>query len=154
MKFVKIFLLIIWMIVIFWLSNDSGEASNHKSDFIAHTIYEIIYKISGNSMTDAELESMSSNLSFAIRKTAHFTEYLILGLLMFSVFKDYFPISQKLLFILITLCFIYACTDEFHQLFIAERSGQFTDVLIDSIGSAIGIISYYYFNKRKQHKVI
>lgn len=35
---------------------------------------------------------------------------------------------------------IYACTDEIHQLFVPGRSGQFRDVMIDSLGAFIGIL--------------
>ena len=37
-------------------------------------------------------------------------------------------------------CFIYACTDEFHQLFIAGRSGEFMDVMIDTMGVLNGAL--------------
>ena len=34
----------------------------------------------------------------------------------------------------------YAATDEFHQLFVPGRSGQMTDVMIDSVGCLIGCL--------------
>ena len=39
---------------------------------------------------------------------------------------------------------LYAITDELHQLFINGRSGNFIDVLIDSVGGAIGIAVVYF----------
>lgn len=39
---------------------------------------------------------------------------------------------------LIAVC--YAATDETHQLFVPGRSGQVRDVLIDSVGAAIGVL--------------
>ena len=51
-------------------------------------------------------------------------------------------------------CFIYACTDEFHQLFVMGRSCEIRDVLIDTLGSFVGILIYYkiklYINKRQK----
>ena len=35
---------------------------------------------------------------------------------------------------------LYAASDEFHQLFVPGRSGQITDVLIDSGGLLAGIL--------------
>ena len=35
---------------------------------------------------------------------------------------------------------LYACSDEFHQLFVPGRSGQFIDVCIDSSGALFGIL--------------
>ena len=37
-------------------------------------------------------------------------------------------------------CYLYACTDEIHQLFIQGRSGSFTDTIIDFIGCLFGLI--------------
>ena len=50
-------------------------------------------------------------------------------------------LSDAKLFLL-ALCssFLYACTDELHQLFVSGRSGQFTDVLIDTLGALFGCL--------------
>ena len=46
----------------------------------------------------------------------------------------------------------YAATDEFHQLFVAGRSGQIKDVLIDTIGACIGLLVLYFMFKIWQKK--
>ena len=46
----------------------------------------------------------------------------------------------------------YAFFDELHQLFVAGRAGKFTDVLIDSIGVAIGVCIMMLFYKLKNKK--
>ncbi len=140
-KFINIGLLILWMIIIFVLSNDTGTASSNKSDGIASFISDII------SFIDTD------TLIFIIRKLAHFTEYLILGILFLNVLKDYNNIDIKLVIITILFCFSYAISDEVHQLFIQSRSGKFTDVLIDTLGSSIGVIIYYLILKRKYKNV-
>lgn len=140
-KFINIGLLILWMIIIFVLSNDTGTASSNKSDGIASFISDII------SFIDTD------TLIFIIRKLAHFTEYIILGILFLNVLKDYNNIDIKLVIITILFCFSYAISDEVHQLFIQSRSGKFTDVLIDTLGSSIGVIIYYLILKRKYKNV-
>ena len=47
------------------------------------------------------------------------------------------------------MCVIYACSDEIHQLFIFGRSCELRDVLIDFIGSLLGVMIAYKFYKRK-----
>ena len=37
----------------------------------------------------------------------------------------------------------YAVTDEFHQLFVPGRSGQMTDVMIDSGGALVGLLALH-----------
>ena len=51
--------------------------------------------------------------------------------------------------IALVIVFLYACTDEFHQLFIPGRSGEFRDVMVDTCGGIIGLIliSINYFRK-------
>lgn len=47
----------------------------------------------------------------------------------------------------ITICVLYAASDEFHQLFISGRSGEVGDIAIDSIAASIGIIFASYIRK-------
>ena len=119
------------------LSNDNGIQSSGKSDGIAYFIASKINIIN------------TDDLIFIIRKMAHITEYLILGILLFNVLKDYNIINTKLVIITIMFCFTYAISDEVHQLFIQSRSGKFSDVLIDTIGSSIGSFIYYLIMKKK-----
>ena len=135
-KFINIGLLILWMIIIFVLSNDTGTASSNKSDGIASFISDII------SFIDTD------TLIFIIRKLAHFTEYLILGILFLNVLKDYNVVNTKIVIITILFCFSFAISDEVHQLFIQNRSGKITDILIDTLGSSIGVLMYYLYLKK------
>ena len=84
-----------------------------------------------------------------VRKSAHFLEYLILGILMINVVKNYKDINNCLFFMSLLFCIMYAISDEVHQLFIPGRSCEILDVLIDSTGSLIGIFIYYLFNSRR-----
>ena len=48
---------------------------------------------------------------------------------------------------------LYACSDEFHQLFISGRAGQIRDVCIDSTGALIMLLIIYFILKRKDKKI-
>ena len=147
MKKINIILLLLWIILIFGFSQDSGDVSSVKSDGIANVIINIVSDITGKNL-DIDI------CTFIIRKIAHFTEYIILGLLVINVIKDYKTIDTKVLIISIILCFIYACSDEIHQLFVSERSGRITDILIDTAGSFVGIFIYYKKYKKRKLKNI
>lgn len=83
------------------------------------------------------------NINYIVRKSAHFIIYTMLGIFM-SIHLNFYKLSAKLkFFIALIICFIYASTDEFHQLFVAGRSGQFSDVLLDTGGSLTGILLYF-----------
>lgn len=110
------------------MSSFNSNDSSSQSGFIV-SILNYIFKID-----NLEL------LSFIIRKLAHITEYLILGILMINCLKDY---RIKNLFIVsILLCILYSCTDEIHQLFVSGRCGSVIDVMIDSFGIILSIFIY------------
>jgi len=44
---------------------------------------------------------------------------------------------------------LYACTDEFHQLFVAGRNASLVDVGIDALGAAIALAIVIWAGKRK-----
>ena len=78
------------------------------------------------------------------------TEYAILA---FLIYKTIVHIEKPLIKSFI-FTFLYACTDEFHQLFIAGRAGQIRDVCIDSTGALIMLLIIYIINKRKEQKIV
>ncbi|WP_279160357.1 VanZ family protein [Thomasclavelia cocleata] len=137
MKKLKYFIpAIIWMIFIFIMSHTNGNESSNQSNFIVKIVLEFI-------------NINHETLSFMIRKTAHMSEYAIL--LLFIYYGLYKTITYKYqLLISLLITFIYACSDEFHQLFIPGRSGQFMDVLIDTSGALIMLLIIYLWQKRKK----
>ena len=127
-------LMLLWMILIFTMSSFDATESTNQSNFIVNIITNI-FKIE-----NIEL------LSFIIRKLAHFTEYLILGLLVANMFTK--NNINNLYLISIILCIIYATSDEIHQLFVPGRACQLRDILIDSIGSITGVYLYKLINTK------
>jgi len=77
---------------------------------------------------------------FLIRKTAHFVEYMILGIFLMNAVKTYERIPKKVPVAVIIGAF-YAVTDEFHQYFIPGRAMSVYDMLIDSAGVLTGVIA-------------
>ncbi|WP_370760837.1 VanZ family protein [Faecalibacillus intestinalis] len=129
-------LTILWMIFIFVMSHTPGNDSSKQSNFIVNIIVQI-------------LPITRNTLSFIVRKCAHMTEYAILA---FLIYKTIVHIEKPLIKSLI-FTFLYACTDEFHQLFIAGRAGQIRDVCIDSTGALIMLLIIYFILKRKDKKI-
>lgn len=77
--------------------------------------------------------------NFVVRKTAHFTEYMVLGILASQAFGPKRTVSFKTLLVTAVFCALVPSIDETIQLFVANRSGQITDVLLDCCGAATGI---------------
>ncbi len=135
---------IIWMIIIFLFSNQSASISSNNSHSIIKNTIVRVYKLFNSNPSEEEISNIIKKYDYPIRKLAHFLEYFILGLLIFLTLKTY---KINNIYIMILICFIYACTDEFHQLFIIGRSGNFKDILLDSTGS---ICSILFFNKKRK----
>ncbi len=84
-------------------------------------------------------------VSLIVRKLAHISEYFVLVLLSINYFKE---CLKKHIGISIIFSILYACSDEFHQLFVSGRGASITDVFIDCIGIIIGMAIYLIFKKR------
>ena len=139
MKVLKIILLILWMMIIFAFSNQKAvDSSNLSNGLIDRTVVKV-YKVFYGDISKEKEEVIIEKYSYPIRKLAHYSLYFILGILSFLVIVDY-KNNKKLILYSMFICFLYACTDELHQLFIAGRSAEIKDVLIDSFGSLTSIL--------------
>ena len=78
------------------------------------------------------------SLDFYIRKNAHFIAYFILGILTLVALIQSETRKPANLALLIGI--LYAVSDEFHQLFVPGRAGQFRDVLVDGAGTVLGVL--------------
>ncbi len=139
MKKILILLVIIWMGIIFYYSNQDASVSTSQSD-------KVIEKINMISKDNDSFKKVLLKLykykgaSFVIRKSAHIFAYFVLAILSFIMvyaYKNNINKSIKFSFIISVL---YAISDEIHQLFIPGRSGMIQDVFIDSIGIIVGIV--------------
>ena len=155
-KVLNIILLVIWMIVIFLFSSQNGPKSTDTSNQVTKTFITITANITGNSYTEEELNNLVIDKTLIVRKTAHFLEYLILGILVINVLKDHLKINKKTLLYALLFCVVYAISDEIHQLFSAERTCRILDVFIDSLGASLGIfvylVIYNYWQKHFKRK--
>ena len=68
----------------------------------------------------------------------HFTEYALLGLMIRFCIESWTGTRKWSIPLAWISGTLYAVTDEIHQLMISGRSGQWTDVAIDSCGAALG----------------
>ncbi|CEN94050.1 VanZ family protein [Paraclostridium sordellii] len=133
-------LTIIWMGLIYYMSNQPATISSSQSGGFINMLSNL--PIIGNTIKELMKIGIAE---FLIRKSAHMFLYFMLAILIYMVFKNINNI--KVYIYSLTGCFIYACTDEIHQLFIAGRSGEFKDVLVDTLGAIIGLLLVFMINK-------
>ncbi len=149
-KIIYSILVVFWMSLIFFLSNQPAVDSTELSDgFISNTIGNV-YKLFDKNISSEDLDIIKDKYSHVVRKMAHFTIYMILGTLVTLLVREYNISFYKCLFISLLVCLLYSISDEIHQLFVMGRSGEIKDVLIDTSGSFMGI---FVFNKLFRRKV-
>lgn len=79
-------------------------------------------------------------------KVLHAVEYAVLGVLCYRGFRwgvSGQVASRALLFAIVTAS-LYGMTDEAHQLFVPFRESSWQDWLADTIGAAIGVLSWRF----------
>ena len=131
-KRINILLLVIWLIIIFVMSSFNASESSNQSNFIVNLIIKIF---GGNRQL----------ITIIVRDLAHFLEYLILGLLCSTLCEQ-----KKDFWLVVIFCIIYAISDEVHQIFVPGRAFQLLDIMIDSLGSFLGLVLYrLIFDKKR-----
>lgn len=139
------------MASIFCFSNQNASKSQSISDKVAKKTIELKSEVTKTEVTEKEKENFVTSTRTLIRKSAHFTIYFVLGILLYLTFKSYNTKHPVLYSILI--CFLYACSDEVHQLFVSERTARMLDVFIDICGSSVGIGITYLFSKKLKKRI-
>ncbi len=134
----RILPLILWCMVIFWFSQQDGDASAQLSDGLTMQVLRRILPGISDLSVAAQAEVLGL-FTYIVRKVAHFTEYAILGMLAWFAFRPWVVSVKRTAFLAWIFAVVYACTDEFHQMFRGGRTPQFMDIGIDSLGALFGI---------------
>ena len=128
---------LLWMILIFCMSHQPAVVSDGLSTGITQKFMAFIAKVFSNTALDTD------QINHYVRKSAHFMEYLILGVLVINALRKSSVTGGKVITVALLICILYASSDEFHQLFVLGRAARVTDVLIDSSGALTGILLYF-----------
>ena len=145
----------LWMIVIFMFSGMNADNSSGASGGLIKRSVIVSTEI-GNKLgivkempNDNKVDSIVESWETPIRKVAHFTEFLILAILVCNALFVSGIDKRNIILISLLICFLYACSDEIHQIFIDGRAGRITDVLIDTLGSMLGLLISNRMLKKK-----
>lgn len=131
---------IFMMYIIFSFSSSVGVESSALSYKVSHKIVEVTDKIGGFQWTDDQVDYYTNAIHGKVRKVAHMAEYALLAIAVSFPLYVYGMRGILLMIVAGGICVAFAATDEYHQLFVAGRSGAVKDVLIDSIGVFFGVI--------------
>ena len=133
---------VIWMAVIFTASSDT-QSAHHSSILFEPLLRWLFPQLS---------QSRVEEIHHLFRKCAHLAEYAVLAMLFWRAIRQpqkntarpwHWPEAGLAL----ALVFLYAASDEFHQIFVATRTAQVSDVVVDTLGGAIGLLLLWLIGK-------
>lgn len=95
-------------------------------------------------------------LHHVFRKTCHLAEYGILAWLFWRAIRkpvknDSRPWAWPEAGLALAVVFMYAASDELHQVFVPTRTPQISDVLIDTCGGATALLLLWLRQKIVKH---
>jgi VanZ family protein len=125
---------ILLMGIIFYLSNlPEGQVP-----YIIKPIVKFINRAMG---------IMKLRLPFPVDwlKVGHTVGYILLGSAFYFTVKKLLK-KRNTYFFALLFTFIYACTDEFHQIFIPGRSPEIKDILLDSTSAGAALVVIFLVN--------
>lgn len=135
---------LIWLCCISGFSGQNGETSAGLSLMLSRLLADILLASDSIAHMLAMLGLPATPgvfadcIHLAIRKTAHFSEYMVLAWLALWWIRPT-ALWGKACFRAFLFCVAAAALDEVHQLFVPGRAGQALDVFIDSLGSFTGL---------------
>lgn len=132
-------LLILWMFIIFYLSNQNALVSGGESGRTLRVILNLFHFNNVDSIVDVIHNPM--------REAMHAFEYFILGILSYNFFRFYN--FKKIILFCVSFCVFYSISDEIHQIFIPGRTFELLDLFLDFIGSYIGILLFNFVMVKK-----
>lgn len=156
--------LLVWMVflavsvAIFLFSEQPAEQSKDLSQTVLTGVLEKTVP-NYTELPKQEQDALIKTYHSGIRKAAHFGIYTLWGLTLSLLLFLYGLASKKLMVCVPGGGFLYACSDELHQIFSEGRAAQWSDILLDTAGVLLGLLLFLfiwqagaYFFKRTQKK--
>ena len=137
-----ILLLIADMVFIFYNSAQVASASSDASQSITQIVAPVIVP-NYNALDEASRLQTVASLEAVLRETAHLLQFVPMGFALYLLLctAERCDVLRRFRFLItVGLGFLYAVSDEVHQLFVPGRSFQLFDIFMDTSGVVIGCV--------------
>lgn len=132
---------IVWILIIFSWSLQSGEDSGRVSGSLTQSVL--------NFLSSLGMEFSYESAHHFIRKAAHFSEYAVLGALTMNAIKKAPLFASDALSAGLFMTGV-PVIDETIQRFVPERAGMGSDVLLDMCGFLLAAVIFLLISHRGQ----
>lgn len=144
------FIILVWVTCIFALSAQPAKESNSLSLMVTTAIIKGAAQVFPGQPDMATIQRLALKYNGPVRKIAHGMVYFLLGLLASKALQAGGMKGATMYVVALLFCLLYAITDEWHQVLTAAgRSGQISDVLLDTAGAAMGIGVYRLYSCKR-----
>lgn len=145
-------LLVLLYGIIFSFSAQDGETSTEISMGVSGSLVGILDFLTFGTMNMETLTELAVFIEHPLRKSAHFLEYALMGILIYSML--YYPVNsgKRRFWISLGWVILSAAADELHQYFVPGRWGSVKDVLLDSCGGLAGVFILHQIVKHIKKK--
>jgi VanZ family protein len=140
---------ILWIVLIFTLSVQTAEQSAGLSIKVTEIIFKTVSMVIPIDTDVSAIDKLVKQFHNLVRKSAHAGLYFVLGGFVINSFIQSGTKGFKAYVYALLFCVAYAVSDELHQTFVVGRSGQVSDILIDTVGAIIGISMYWIYRLKK-----
>lgn len=136
--------ILLWMIMIFWFSNQVAVTSSELSGGVCDRVVGKVNTIFSMGWSDQTQTQIAEKIEFPIRKAVHMSEYAVMAILVVAHLMTGTKTLENKKRRNYILAFLftagYAASDEFHQYFVPGRSAEVRDVMIDSAGAVLSLL--------------
>lgn len=145
-KYIYLTLAILTTVFIFTNSLMPAVVSSEQSGFFVR-IATKVFKF-------FQIETQNINISYIVRKTAHFMQFFILSFFWFMYFNSTLKEPNEIYILSLSIGLITAITDEFIQYFVPGRAMLIEDMLLDLFGVSVflfiaWLITFFVNNKKR-----
>lgn len=75
-----------------------------------------------------------------LRTLAHFTAYALLAAALLFAISGSNSVSARAALVALIVAVLYGLSDEIHQAFVPDRTGQLKDLVVDGLGAGVGVL--------------
>ena len=130
-----------WLPVLAWMALIFTASADAKSYQHSSTLFEPLLHWLFPRMSQPTVEL----LHHLFRKCGHLTEYAVLALILWRAIHQPDKNNPRAwrwdeAGLALAAVFLYAASDEFHQIFVPTRTPLISDVMIDTLGGAAGLL--------------
>ncbi len=143
-KLFSILTVVAWMAMIYSFSMQTGQQSGDLSGGVIRWIAGV-FNPNFEALSPAEQSEIISAWQFFVRKTAHFSEYAVLGVLTANAVRFFTAKAWLSIVLPAVISAMYAVSDEIHQYFVPERACSIKDMALDTAGAVTGILVFKAF---------